>query len=98
MEEIHTLWHFIGKHKYVITIAVFAVIMLFFDDNCAITRIKSAREIYRLKSQIEMYRAQYDESTRRLNELEDNPEAIEKVAREKYLMKRSNEDIYVFED
>ena len=44
------------------------------------------------------YRADYEENTKRLNELNSNPDAIEQVAREKYLMKKPNEDIYVFED
>ena len=44
------------------------------------------------------YLADYEENTKRLNELNSNPDAIEQVAREKYLMKKPNEDIYVFED
>lgn len=98
MEKLLTVWNFVGRHKYLITIAVFAFIILFLDENNAIRRIRSAREIQRLKAEIEMYRSQYEESTRRLNELNSNPEAIEKVAREKYMMKRPNEDIYVFEE
>ena len=35
---------------------------------------------------------------KRLNEISTNPDAIEQIAREKYLMKKPNEDIYVFED
>ena len=38
------------------------------------------------------------ENTRRLNELAVDSGAIEKIAREKYLMKKPNEDIYVFQD
>ena len=58
------------------------------------------KEEYRkiLKEEIEKYRADYEENTKRLNELNSNPDAIEQVAREKYLMKKPNEDIYVFED
>ena len=39
-----------------------------------------------------------EENTKRLNEISTNPDAIEQIAREKYLMKKPNEDIYVFED
>ncbi len=56
------------------------------------------REISQLKEEIEKYQADYEENTKRLNELNSNPDAIEQVAREKYLMKKPNEDIYVFED
>ena len=56
------------------------------------------REISQLKEEIEKYRADYEENTKRLNEITTNPDAIEQIAREKYLMKKPNEDIYVFED
>ena len=54
--------------------------------------------ISRLQSEIEKYRADYEENTKKLNELSSNPDAIEQIAREKYLMKKPNEDIYVFEN
>lgn len=50
------------------------------------------------KGEIDKYRADYEENTKKLNELSSNPDAIEQIAREKYLMKKPNEDIYVFED
>ena len=51
-----------------------------------------------LKEEIEKYRTDYEENTKRLNEISTNPDAIEQIAREKYLMKKPNEDIYVFEE
>ena len=51
-----------------------------------------------VKEEIEKYQADYEENTKRLNEITTNPDAIEQIAREKYLMKKPNEDIYVFED
>ena len=53
--------------------------------------------IEKLNSEIEKYRKQYEEDTEKLKELTSNPEALEKIAREKYLMKKPNEDVYVFE-
>ena len=47
---------------------------------------------------LDRYRAEYEENTRRLNELAGDSGAIEKIAREKYLMKKPNEDIYVFQE
>ena len=55
-------------------------------------------KISQLKEEIEKYQADYEENTKRLNEITTNPDAIEQIAREKYLMKKPNEDIYVFED
>ena len=51
-----------------------------------------------LKSEIARYRKQFEEDTRKLKELMNNPEALEKIAREKYLMKKPNEDIFIFEE
>ena len=51
-----------------------------------------------MKEEIEKYRKEYEENTERLNELAVDSGAIERIAREKYLMKKPNEDIYVFEE
>lgn len=58
----------------------------------------SIGEETRLRGEIDRYRTEYEENTRRLNELAVDSGAIEKIAREKYLMKKPNEDIYVFQD
>jgi len=81
-----------------ITICIFVIIIGFLDENSMLQRFKYGREIYQLQEDIEKYRADYEENTKRLNELTTNPDAIEQIAREKYLMKKPNEDIYVFEE
>ena len=91
MGKLITIWEFIGRHKYWITVLAFGVIIGFLDENSMIRRIGYAREISRLQGEIDKYRAEY-------NELSTNPEAIEQIAREKYLMKKPNEDIYVFDE
>ena len=98
MDKLITIWSFICRRKYLITVVAFAVIIGFLDENSLFRRLAYEREISQLKEEIEKYRADYEENTKRLNELNSNPDAIEQVAREKYLMKNPNEDIYVFED
>lgn len=97
MNKLTTLWNFIRRHKYLITVVAFVAIIGFLDKNSFIQRVKYQREISLLKGEIEKYRSDYEENTRKLNELNSNPEAIEQIAREKYLMKKPNEDIYVFD-
>ena len=97
MDRLLNAWEFIGKHKYLITVVAFGVIMGFLDENSMVRRMQYTQEISTLNKEIEKYRAEYEESTERLNELVANPEAIEQIAREKYRMKKPNEDIYVFE-
>ena len=95
MGKLISIWEFICRRKYLITIAV---IIVFLDENSLLRRLGYEREISQLKEEIEKYRADYEENTKRLNEISTNPDAIEQIAREKYLMKKPNEDIYVFED
>ena len=89
---------YIRKHKYLITIVAFLVIIVFLDENSLIQRAKHQQEISTLNSEIEKYRKQFEEDTEKLKELTSNPEAMEKIAREKYLMKKPNEDIFIFEE
>ena len=99
MDKLITIWSFICRRKYLITVVAFAVIIGFLDENSLFRRLGYEREI----SQPERRDRKIPgglrrENTKRLNELNSNPDAIEQVAREKYLMKKPNEDIYVFED
>jgi cell division protein FtsB len=98
MSKLITVWKYIRQHKYLITIAAFLVIIVFLDENSLIQRQKHQQEISTLKAEIERYRQQFEEDTRKLKELTSNPEAMEKIAREKYLMKRPNEDVFIFEE
>lgn len=98
MDKLASLWSFVRKHKYLITLALFAVIIGFLDENSVVRRLGYAREESRLRDEIEKYRKEYEENTERLNELAVDSGAIEQIAREKYLMEKPNEDIYVFEE
>ena len=98
MSKLLTLWNFIGRHKYIITLLAFGVIIVFLDENSLIQRAKHQEEINTLKEEIVKYRKQFEDDTQKLKELTNNPEALEKIAREKYLMKKPNEDIFIFEE
>lgn len=98
MSKLLTIWNHIRRHKYLITILVFLVIIVFLDENSLIQRAQHKHEISVLNSEIAKYRKQYEEDTRKLKEIMNNPEALEKIAREKYLMKKPNEDIFIFEE
>lgn len=98
MSKLLTFWGYVRRHKYLITIITFLVIIVFLDDNSLIQRTKHRAEIENLKAEIEKYRKQFNEDTEKLKELSANPEAIEKIAREKYFMKKANEDVFIFEE
>ena len=98
MSKLMTVWKYIRMHKYLITIVAFLVIIVFLDENSLIQRAKHRQEIEALTNEIEKYRKQYEEDTETLKELMNDPDAMEKVAREKYLMKKPNEDVFIFEE
>lgn len=98
MDKLASLWAFVGRHKYVITLAAFFLYVAFLDQNSLIRRWGYSLEESRLRDEIEKYRLEYEENTERLNELMVDSDAIERIAREKYFMKKPNEDIFVFEE
>lgn len=98
MDHLVSFWRYICQHKYLITLLAFGVIIIFLDENSLIRRLKLYHETNELRSEINKYRKEFENSTRQLGELAVDSGAIEKVARERYFMKKPNEDIYVFEE
>ena len=84
-------------NKYLIAIAVFVVWMLFFDRNDMLTQMERRKELRALQNSKDYYTQQIHDERRSLQDLKNNPTAIEKLAREKYLMKRDNEDIFIIQ-
>ena len=92
MDKLATLWAFVCRRKYLITLVVFVVIVGFLDENSIVRRMGYANEISRLNNEIEKYRAEYEENTERLNELAVDSGAIERIAREKKTSKNEIPD------
>lgn len=80
--------------KYIVTLIFIVLIVGFVDDNSFLNRQERIEEIKRLKAEIAVLKAQYEEDTRNLKSLEEYDNVV-RLAREKYLMKRPNEDIFV---
>ncbi len=85
----------ITRNKYILTLVLFFLWLLFFDNNNLIDRIKQLKDLRQLEQDREYYLERIEKDTRRLNELKTNRENLEKFAREQYLMKRPNEDIFI---
>lgn len=83
------------KFKYVITTAAFLVWMGFFDRQNYFYKAKLDREMETLVQDTLFYHNEISENTRRLNELNGDRAALEKLGREKYLMKKDDEDVFV---
>ena len=77
--------------------AFFAIWILFFDKNDILTQIDRGNELTSLKKSKEYYSGQITQERKISEELQSNPATIEKYAREKYLMKRENEDLFIIQ-
>jgi cell division protein DivIC len=85
------------KNKYILTLIIFFVWILFFDQNNLVDRYVSQRHIRQLEYDKQYYRERIKQDSTRMNELRTDNDNLEKFAREQYLMKRENEDIYIIE-
>ncbi len=81
--------------KYLITGIAFAVWMLFFDRNDITLQLKRVHELKKLKESEKVMDKQITDTKQELSQLKTNPETLEKYAREKYLMKKDNEDLFI---
>lgn len=83
------------KNKYFISFAAFCVIILFLDKNDVLTQLDRRKELGELQQSKRYYTAQIATERKELQALETNPAAVERVAREKYFMKRDNEELFL---
>jgi cell division protein FtsB len=84
------------KNKYIVTVLVFSVWLLFFDDRDIITtHFKYNRELRQLEQSRDYYLQQIEATKKELEGLKQDPAMLEKYAREKYWMKKDNEDLFI---
>lgn len=83
------------RNRYALIAMIFVVYIGFFDAHDMISQVKIRMKISRLNSQIDYLEKDSREAEMRINELTSDRQALEKFAREKYRMKRENEDIFV---
>lgn len=85
----------IFRNKYTLTLFVFFIWMLFFDNNNLIDQVSNIYQLRQLKKDKEYYLEKIKDDKRKLNELQTNNENLEKFAREQYLMKKDSEDVFI---
>ncbi|MBZ4188422.1 FtsB family cell division protein [Niabella beijingensis] len=85
-------------NKFFLATIGFLAIMLFLDKNDLFSIMERRKELNDLELSKDHYNKELIELHRIKNDLETDPATIEKLAREKYLMKRDNEDIFLTED
>jgi len=85
------------KNKYLLTFLAFILWIVIFDQHNLIDRFRYIRERSQLQHDKAYYRQRIKEDAKRLEELQTDDENLEKFAREQYLMKKKNEDIFIIE-
>jgi cell division protein DivIC len=85
------------KNFYVLGILFFVVWMLAFDSNDWISRYRMGAKLRDLEGEKEYYQEKIEEVEKDRKALMGNKELLEKYAREKYLMKKESEDIFIIE-
>ena len=83
------------KNKYLITFVAFFVWMLYIDRNDLPTQWKRAKELRALQQSERDMDEQISNTKKELDLLKTNPSTLEKYAREKFMMKKDNEDLYI---
>lgn len=85
------------RNKFLLSTAAFVVWMLFFDRNDMFTQMERKSELNTLRQSKQYFQKQIAENRQFSKNLQFNASAIEKYAREKYLMKRDNEDLFLIQ-
>ncbi|MBS3915328.1 MAG: septum formation initiator family protein [Bacteroidetes bacterium] len=83
------------RWRYYFLFGAFLLWMLFFDNNNLFYRISIANEISDLQDMKAFHLKELDRLNRQRSELSGNERNLEKFAREKYHMKRDNEDLFI---
>ena len=81
---------------FVLIFIPFLIWMLFFDENSYSVHRKFNKEIKDLESTVSYYKTKIAEDKATIRKLNDSLQ-LERFAREQYLMKKENEDIYIIE-
>jgi len=86
----------IFSNKYLIIVLLFSIWMFFFDTNSYFIHNELNKSIESLENNKEIYKDEIKDDKAFIDKMKDSNE-VEKYAREKYYLKKENEDIYIIE-
>lgn len=88
----------LGWVRYVIALAIFIFFTGFVGEHSVEQRLQRKQEITALRQQIRAHRARFAADKQALDLLKNDIDEVRRVAREKYYMRRPNEDVFIIED
>ena len=86
------------RNFYFVVGTTFLLWMIFLDSNDLINRYRLSAKLRSLENEKEYYQEKIKEVEKDRQELMGTTELLEKFAREKYLMKKPSEDIFIIEE
>ncbi|MBX7240808.1 MAG: septum formation initiator family protein [Bacteroidia bacterium] len=86
------------KNKYILVILIAFFWLAFLDKYSILSQIKMSKTIERLKADKQFYIQGAEDTDYEIEKLTTDPSELEKYAREKYWLKRNNEDLFIIVD
>lgn len=98
IQNIKRVLKYLVKRKYLLSIIIFIIWILLFDQNSIVNRIKDAGKLKKLNQEKEYYIDKIKEDSIKLYELKTNDANLEKFAREQYYLKAKDEEIFIIKE
>jgi len=86
------------RNKYISSVIVFVIWISFFDRNDLFTQWDRKQELQKLEVSKTFYEKEIADTKKDLMDLNNNPAILEKFAREKFYLKKPNEEIFIIDD
>ena len=95
MGRINNIWYYLSRHKYLITIVIGMVLVGVVDENSVRSLVMLTMRLSEKKEELQSYEDQFERDSIRLHNFEASLKGVETIARERYKMKRPDEDVFV---
>ncbi len=86
------------RHRYWVVLVAAGLWLAFFDRYNLRSQFKMSQLLLQLEADRDRLRAEIEQVRRETTELENDPRTLERIARERYLMKRKDEDLFIVID
>ena len=90
--------HVAGINKYWLVTILFLAITLFSGDSNLKNHYKYDERIRFLENEINRYQIEVEQNKKKIQEIQTDRDGLERFAREEYLMKKENEDVFIIEE
>jgi cell division protein FtsB len=87
-----------GLNKYCLVTFFFLAFTFFIGDSNLYNRYKYDEKIRMLEDEIDRYKREIEQNRKKIQELQTDKVGLEQFAREEYLMKKEDEDLFIVEE